>query len=278
MANVIKLKRRATGGAAGAPASLKTSEPAYNEVDDVLYYGKGDDGAGNATSIIPISGKGAYVDLSSTQTIAGAKAFSSSPTAPTPASNDNTTKVATTEFVQTALSSAGVGAMKYQGVWNANTNSPSLSSATGTQGHFYKVSVAGSTVLDGIGEWKVGDWVAYNGTAWDKVDNTDQVSSVNGQTGVVSLTKSDVGLSNVPNTDATSRANHSGTQTASTISDFATAVGNTAALKGNNLSDLTNSTTARSNLGLGTMATQNANAVAITGGTIDGVALDGGTF
>jgi hypothetical protein len=30
--------------------------------------------------------------------------------------------------------------------------------------------------------------------------------------------------------------------------------------------------------GLGTMATQNANAVAITGGTIDGVTLDGGTF
>jgi hypothetical protein len=30
--------------------------------------------------------------------------------------------------------------------------------------------------------------------------------------------------------------------------------------------------------GLGTMSTQNANAVAITGGTIDGVTLDGGTF
>ena len=37
------------------------------------------------------------------------------------------------------------------------------------------------------------------------------------------LTKTDVGLGNVPNTDATSRANHTGTQTASTISDFAAA-------------------------------------------------------
>lgn len=37
------------------------------------------------------------------------------------------------------------------------------------------------------------------------------------------LTKSDVGLSNVPNVDATNRANHTGTQTASTISDFNTA-------------------------------------------------------
>lgn len=45
-----------------------------------------------------------------------------------------------------------------------------------------------------------------------------------------------------------------------------------------NLSDLANASTARSNLGLASMATQAASAVAITGGTIDGVTLDGGTF
>lgn len=39
---------------------------------------------------------------------------------------------------------------------------------------------------------------------------------------LLSLTKTDVGLDNVPNTDATTRANHTGTQTASTISDFNT--------------------------------------------------------
>jgi hypothetical protein len=47
------------------------------------------------------------------------------------------------------------------------------------------------------------------------------VQSVSGRTGAISLTKSDVGLGNVPNTDATARANHTGTQAASTISDFA---------------------------------------------------------
>jgi len=47
------------------------------------------------------------------------------------------------------------------------------------------------------------------------------VQSVSGRTGSISITKSDVGLDNVPNTDATARANHTGTQTASTISDFA---------------------------------------------------------
>lgn len=43
----------------------------------------------------------------------------------------------------------------------------------------------------------------------------------------------------------------------------------------NNLSDLTSQSSARTNLGLGTMATQNAASVAITGGTITGVTITG---
>ena len=44
------------------------------------------------------------------------------------------------------------------------------------------------------------------------------------------------------------------------------------------LSDLPNKATSRSNLGLGSIATQAANNVAITGGSINGITLDGGTF
>jgi len=76
MTNIIRLKRRASGGAAGAPSSLATTEPAYNETDDTLYLGVGDNGSGQATSIIPVAGKGSFVDKSSNQTIGGNKTFS----------------------------------------------------------------------------------------------------------------------------------------------------------------------------------------------------------
>lgn len=86
----------------------------------------------------------------------------------------------------------GVGAVTYKGTWNANTNSPALSSGTGTQGDYYVVNVAGSTNLDGITDWQIGDWAIFNGTVWQKVDNTDAVSSVNGQVGTVVLTAANV--------------------------------------------------------------------------------------
>jgi hypothetical protein len=85
-----------------------------------------------------------------------------------------------------------LGGAIYQSTWNASTNSPTLTSSTGTKGYYYIVSVAGSTNLDGITDWKVGDWAIFNGATWDKVDNTDAVSSVNGFTGAVSLTTANI--------------------------------------------------------------------------------------
>jgi hypothetical protein len=116
------------------------------------------------------------------------------------------------------LPAAVLGALSYQGTWNASTNTPTLTSSVGTKGYYYVVSVAGSTNLNGITDWVVGDWAVYNGTAWQKVDNTDAVTSVNGYTGTVVLTNTDIS-------------------------------------------------------GFGTMSTQNANAVAITGGAIDGTTI-----
>jgi len=110
------------------------------------------------------------------------------------------------------------GGVSYQGTWNASTNTPTLSNGVGTKGYYYVVSVAGNTNLDGITSWNVGDWAIFNGTVWQKVDNTDAVTSVNGYTGTVVLTNTDIS-------------------------------------------------------GFGTMSTQNANAVAITGGTINGTTI-----
>jgi hypothetical protein len=85
-----------------------------------------------------------------------------------------------------------IGGSIYQGTWNASTNTPTLTSGVGTKGYYYIVSVAGSTNLDGITDWNVGDWAIYDGTAWQQVDNTDAVVSVNGFTGAVSLTTSNI--------------------------------------------------------------------------------------
>lgn len=122
MANTMRIKRRASGGA-GAPSSLANAELAFNEVDNILYYGKGTGGAGGtATTIEAIGGSGAYLTLTGTQTVTGAKTFSStvdlgaSAVATTPTSSDNSTKVATTAFV------------KAQGYGTGTVTSVSLSS------------------------------------------------------------------------------------------------------------------------------------------------------
>ena len=68
------------------------------------------------------------------------------------------------------------GGLTFKGNWNASTNTPTLVSGTGTTGEFYIVSVAGSTNLDGITDWEVGDWAVFTEQgavdAWEKVDNT----------------------------------------------------------------------------------------------------------
>jgi hypothetical protein len=110
-----------------------------------------------------------------------------------------------------------VGGSIYKGTWNAATNTPAITSGVGNTGWYYIVSVSGSTNIDGITDWNLGDWIIFDGTAWQQVDNTDAVVSVNGYTGAVSLVSSDVpeGLTNLYFTNARARGAVSLTTTGS---------------------------------------------------------------
>ena len=88
MSNTLRIKRRSSAGAAGAPGSLENAELAFNEADNTLYYGTGTGGAGgSATSVIAIAGYGAYATLGTDQTISGNKTFSGTISVATPTAN-----------------------------------------------------------------------------------------------------------------------------------------------------------------------------------------------
>ena len=349
MANTIQFKRRVSGNA-GAPAALRSGEVAHNEVDNTLYVGKGDDGAGQATSIVPLAGSGAFVDLTTAQSVGGAKTFTivpkssqdasaatdlvrksqfdaglagkaasthghalsdvsgleaalsakaplaspaltGSPTAPTAASGTNTTQIATTAFVQQEITGFGAGDMA-RSVYDTNNNG--------------KVDAA--EAADSV------PWAGVTGkpTSFTPATHSHSIAQVTGlQTALdekaphasPALTGTPTAPTAAAGTNTTQLANTAFVQAAlaalvdaapgalDTLNELAAALGNdpnfattvTNGLAGklekaSNLSDLTNTATARTNLGLGTMATQAASNVAITGGSIDGVALDGGTF
>tara|TARA_R100000734_G_scaffold680_8_gene863 strand:+ start:541 stop:2505 length:1965 start_codon:yes stop_codon:yes gene_type:complete len=67
MSNTIRIKKRAASGSAGAPSSLAPSELAFNENDLKLYYGFGDTGSNEASSIITVGGAGAFFNKTDTR-------------------------------------------------------------------------------------------------------------------------------------------------------------------------------------------------------------------
>lgn len=93
--------------------------------------------------------------------------------------------------------------LEYKGTWDAGTNTPTLSDATGSLNDWYRVNVAGTSDLgSGAITYEVGDKVVHNGTEWDKWDTVDGVTSVFGRQGAVvaqagDYTPAQVGLGNV---------------------------------------------------------------------------------
>ena len=102
--------------------------------------------------------------------------------------SDSATALATQQSIKAYVDNKVTGVLSYQGTWNANTNTPTLSSGSGTPGYYYIVSVAGSTDLDGITDWAAGDWAVFSDLAtdaWQKIDNTT-VGDVSVGSGAVS--------------------------------------------------------------------------------------------
>ena len=140
----------------------------------------------------------------------------------------------------TSISTQPTNAPAYQGTWNASTNSPLLVSSVGTAGYYYVVSVAGNTTLNGVSGWAVGDWAIFENGVWQKIAGSSSESFTN-------LTTTNLAVTGL--TGYMYANNTGGNVTASTT------IPNTAIS------------------GLGTMSTQNANAVAVTGGTINGTTI-----
>lgn len=109
-----------------------------------------------------------------------------------PSQTGNAGKFLTTDGTNTSWADVA-GGLSYQGTWNASTNTPTLASSTGTNGYYYVVSVAGSTNLNGITDWQAGDWLIFNGSVWQKIDQSwanaganDNITSMTGITGGIS--------------------------------------------------------------------------------------------
>jgi hypothetical protein len=72
-----------------------------------------------------------------------------------------------------------IGALNYKGTWDANANNPTLASSVGTKGDYYVVGTAGSTNLNGISNWGIGDWAVFNGSVWQRVEGGADLNGVN---------------------------------------------------------------------------------------------------
>jgi len=81
--------------------------------------------------------------------------------------------------IVTSVSTQATNAPSYQGVWNASTNTPTLTSSVGTVGYYYVVSVAGNTTLNGVSNWNVGDWAIFENSVWQKIPGSTSESFTN---------------------------------------------------------------------------------------------------
>lgn len=270
----LRFKRRAAGQTAGAPAALKTAEPAYNMTDGKVYVGYGDDGSGNATSVKCFGADNFVANVPTGGTIGQVLAKASNAngdlTWADPATGGGTytasgdgIELTGSQFalnygeIATGLALSTTYAPISHTHASADIISLDATKLTGT------IDPARLPVLPGSVQI-VSSGAIANLTAPQQADIGDGsiVTTTDGRrwvytgTGSKTAEASYIELADIT-PDWSAIANKPSFATVATTGDYA---------------DLLNKPA------LGTMASQNASAVAITGGTIDGVTLDGGTF
>lgn len=259
----LKVVRRRLTGAVGAPSDMEAGQIAINAVDEKVYIHTG-------SAAIPVAGKGEFVDRGSEQSVTGKKNFTAVTVSTTPADandavrkTDLDTEVAalqgaiTTEATAREQADDELGAridalgsaFNYIGTINGGASSGAATNlASLTQkdaGDYYKVGTAGHFVLAPATSFfaNANDGIVFNlAGGVDLIDNTN--SNVSGTANEIAVTgSSDTGF---------------------TVSIDPVFSGRVTSLE-----------TATNNLG--TMADQDADSVAITGGTIDGTTIGGTT-
>ena len=124
------------------------------------------------------SGGNILIDTTIADTVVTGKTLFNLPTPTSQVIADSDTILQALSYLQGQITGIPQG-LVYKGTWDASTNTPTLASGTGVTGEFYIVSVAGTTNLDGITDWQVGDWAIFVEVGatdtWQKIDNTSAI-------------------------------------------------------------------------------------------------------
>lgn len=279
MANVIRI-RRSTGSS--APASLANAELAYSEGGDgKLWIGVGSGGAnGSASQVVQIAG--AAVASAVTSDRAANTVFAGPTTGANAAPTFRALVAADVPDISATYLTVSSASSTYLTQASASSTYLTQSSASSTyltqasaSSTYLTQSTAGSTYAPLASPALTGTPTAPTANAGT---NTTQIAT----TAYVSTAISNLVNGAGAALDTLQELAQALNNDASFSTTITTSIG-TKLTKTSNLSDLTDPATARTNLGLGSIATQSASSVNITGGSvtgvsIDNVTIDGGTY
>ena len=283
MANTLRIKRRLTG-ASGAPTGLALGELGHSFVDDKLWIGNG------STSVV-IGGEGHFATNAQL-------------------SSEQSARIAADSTLTTNLASEISRATAAEGVVAANL-ATEISDRAAAVSAEASARVSGDNALDAkITTEKNRVDAILSASQADKDSFAEIVTLINSVdvendsvfAGYVSSnnaalaaevsarTSADSTLQNNINSEASTRASAITTVTGLVTSEASTRAAADSTLQGNIDAEASTRSSADSALSgrvtslettaaaLGTMSVQNANNVAITGGSIDGISFDGGSF